>query len=98
LRRPSSINRSFALSGDHRDNARSGGAQDDDQPGWHTPHHERQESHYADGEIGWREDRARPNWRIKRSEQQTNDGGIDAGERRPDCGATAQLVRFGAWD
>jgi hypothetical protein len=27
------MNRSFALSGDHCDNARSGGAQDDDQPG-----------------------------------------------------------------
>jgi hypothetical protein len=75
------MNRSFALSGDHCDNARSGGAQDDDQPGRRTPHREQQESHYTDGEIGWREDRARPNRRLKRSEQKTDDGGIDAGQR-----------------
>ena len=50
-RRPSSMNRSFALAGARRDNARSG-AQNDDEPGRRTPHHEHQESNYAYREIG----------------------------------------------
>src|SRR5271167_1261477 len=66
----------IALASKHSDKLRQAGddscpdgAEDDNEPGRHSPQHQQQKSHDPDCEIGGREDRARPYRLVERCQQ-----------------------------
>ena len=65
-----------------RERRAPGCAQDYHQPGRYLPHREQQEGRDRQRKVARRRDGAGPHRIIERGEQQADDGGVDAGERR----------------
>src|SRR5215472_13885201 len=75
-----------------RNDSRSGGAENDDEPGRHRPYRQQQKGHASDSKICWRKDRACPYRLVECREQQADNRGIDPAQGRLHSRAPTQAV------
>jgi hypothetical protein len=70
----------------------SHGADNDDEPRRHPPHDEQQKGDNPQSKVSGGKNSSGPYWRVKGGKQQPDDGGVGAGECRPNPAAAAQRI------